>query len=320
MKKVSVIVPIYNAEKHLSDTIDCIINQTYDNIEIILINDGSKDKSKEIIDKYKKKYSNKVIAVHQENQGVSITRNNGLKYVTGYYVTYMDNDDLINKNYIEEYVKANDNDYDIIIGGYIRKTYQGKTLFTRKLKNDVISPYIQLACWGKLYKYSFIKENNIKFLDTKIADDFYFNILAYKKTSKIKIIDNVGYQWMYNDQSLSNNENKKLQYVDELIKTLDKVNQDVSIKDAILEYFYIRTVIYYILFSSKKVTYKKVIFEYKKLFNWLKLNTTNYKKNKYVGFFAPGGEQTNIKIIIKLFVILQRLHLDKSFLFIYSKI
>lgn len=320
-KKVSIIVPIYNAQEHLKLCIDSILKQTYKNIEIILVNDGSTDKSLEIIKEYKQRYPNIINIINKENTGVSDTRNLGIECASGYYIMFADNDDYMEEDYIQTYIEENDNDYDIIIGGYIRKTYAGKTLFTRKLTNKEISPYIQLASWGKLYKTSYIKNNEFKFLKTAIADDFYFNIFAYNNTDKIKIINNTGYYWMFNNNSLSNTDSKKLNRTDDLILTLSRIKKDIKPKNKeLIEYFYIRTAIYYILFSSKKVQYKLIVKEYEKLFNWIKENTTNYYKNKYLKLFNFSGEQLTVKIIIYVFILLQKIHLIKPFLWVYSKV
>lgn len=115
MKKynVSVIVPIYNAEKYLDDTIKSLINQTYgfENIELVLVNDGSKDRSLEICKKYKEKYDN-IVIVDKENSGVSDTRNTGFKKSTGKYVMFLDSDDLLNSDsikYLSEFLDENKN-------------------------------------------------------------------------------------------------------------------------------------------------------------------------------------------------------------------
>jgi glycosyltransferase involved in cell wall biosynthesis len=320
-KKVSIIVPIYNAQEHLKICLDSILNQTYKNIELILVNDGSTDNSIGIMKEYKEKYPEIINIITKENTGVSDTRNLGLGCVTGYYTMFSDNDDYMEENYIESYINADDNDYDIIIGGYIRKSYNGKVLFKRKLKDKELSPYIQLASWGKLYKTSYIRENEFKFLKTAIADDFYFNLFAYNNTDKIKIIDNIGYHWMFNETSLSNTDSKKMNRTDDLIVTLNQIHKDLKPKNnEIIDYFYLRTVIYYILFSCKKVEYNKIIEEYNKLFKWLEEHTKDYKKNKYLKLFNNSGEQTSVKFVIYVFMLLKKLHLIKPFIFIYSKV
>lgn len=319
-KKVSIIIPIYNAEEHLKLCLDSILNQTYQNIEIILVNDGSTDGSLKIMEQYQKKYPALIQIVNKENTGVADTRNVGMQYASGDYMMFSDNDDEMEKDYIETYVKENDKDYDIIIGGYVRKTYEGKILFKRKLVSKELSPYIQLASWGKLYKTSYMKENGFQFLKTAIADDFYFNLFAYNHTDKIKIIDNIGYHWMFNTNSLSNTDSKKLNRTDDLIKTLQTIKKELKPKNKeILDYFYLRTVIYYLLFSSKKVNYQIVLQEYEKLFHYLEEVVPNYKKNKYIKLWNFSGEQLTVKIIIYIFILLQKTHLIKPFLWLYIK-
>ena len=318
-KKVSIIIPIYNSEEHIEFCLNSILNQTYRNVEIILVNDGSTDNSLRIIKKYSKKYEDKIKVIDKKNGGVASARNVGLENATGYYIMFSDNDDYMEKNYIETYVnEAEDN--DIIIGGYIRKTYDDKTLFTRRLVNKVLCPYIQLASWGKLYRHTFIKKNNLHFLKTAIADDFYFNILAYNLTNKIKVINNTGYYWMFNSNSLSNTDSKKLNRVDDLLLTLSLIKQNLKSKDKnIINYFYIRTIVYYILFSSRNVEYKRVVQEYNKMFKWLKENEVSIN-NKYLHFFNNSGEQTSVKLIIWIFILIRKIKLMKLFLFFYCKV
>lgn len=110
MKKISIIVPVYQAEKYISKCIESIVNQTYKNLEIILIDDGSTDRSGEICDEYGKK-DNRIVVVHNKNKGVSVARNCGLDIATGDYITFVDSDDYIDlQMYSESLAKANVDD------------------------------------------------------------------------------------------------------------------------------------------------------------------------------------------------------------------
>lgn len=231
---------------------------------------------------------------------------------------FMDNDDVIDPNYIDTFLKENDLDYDIINAGYIRETYAGKTIFKRVLKNDDLAPYIQLACWGKLYKADYIK--NFKFLKSPIADDFYFNVLAYNNTDKIKSINYTGYHWLFNDASLSNTSNKGLKDTDNLLKVLEEIDIKLKKKDDLIDYFYLRTIIYYVLFSCKKVKKDILITEYNKMIKWIDDKNVNYHKNKYVGIFKNNSEEFSVKFIIRMFLFLKRINIMKPFLILYSKI
>lgn len=100
MELISIIIPIYNVSKYLNRCVDSVVNQTYKNIEIILVDDGSKDNSGEMCDKYQEEYSN-IKVVHKENAGLGFARNTGLEYVTGKYVIFVDGDDYIQKDMVE---------------------------------------------------------------------------------------------------------------------------------------------------------------------------------------------------------------------------
>lgn len=116
MEKVSVIVPVYNTEKYLEKSINSIVNQTYKNLEILLIDDGSTDRSFEICKKFAQK-DNRVIPIHKENSGVSETRNLGISYATGKYAIFVDSDDILPLNSIKDmYEVAKKNNSDLVIG------------------------------------------------------------------------------------------------------------------------------------------------------------------------------------------------------------
>ena len=117
---ISVIVPIYNSEKYLDNTIKSIINQTYKNLEIILVDDGSTDKSYEICKKYQKK-DNRIKLFHQKNKGVSFARNIGIENSNGEFLTFLDSDDLIDKKMYEKLFNAFDNNLDYVFCDYKTK-------------------------------------------------------------------------------------------------------------------------------------------------------------------------------------------------------
>ena len=100
MEKISIIVPVYNVEKYLKTCLDSIINQTYQNLEIILVDDGSTDNSGEICEEYRKTDS-RIILIHKENEGLSMARNFGLDIASGDYISFVDSDDFIARNMME---------------------------------------------------------------------------------------------------------------------------------------------------------------------------------------------------------------------------
>ena len=176
MKKtslISIIVPVYNVEKYLERCINSLISQTYNNIEILLIDDGSTDKSGKIIDEMCLK-DDRLKVFHKKNGGVSSARNYGLKKSNGKFVTFVDSDDYVDKDYIKVLAKyQSEGDYDIVISNAIdfNECIEEKNVReSRKTialdKNQSVREFLKgtlfsSVCWGRLYKRDII--NNIRF-------------------------------------------------------------------------------------------------------------------------------------------------------------
>lgn len=325
MSKVSVIIPVYNSEKYIGKCLDSVLNQTYKDIEIIVINDGSKDNSQKVIDEYKNKYSN-IVAIEQKNMGVSKTRNNAIKIAKSEYIMFIDNDDFTDKDYIEVLLKnAEEGKQDIIISGYRRPTQTGKIIRTMKLKNEEWSKVMVLTPWAKIYRKDYLIKNNIQFLENNIGEDVYFNLQAMFLTDKIKIIDYIGYNWFFNTSSVSNTIQKDIRNIQvyRLIDECYKILEEKGILEKnyeLIEMHFIRYVIWFLSFSTKRIPYKIISEEYDKIFNWIKEKFPNYKKNKLIGIGKPKGELFGIQMLYIIFMLAHKLKLGKLLVYIYSKI
>ena len=177
MCKISVIVPVYNAEKYLSRCIDSILNQTYKDFELILINDGSKDKSIDILRKYEN-IDNRIKVIDNSNNGVSKTRNIGIRLAQGEYIQFIDSDDFIDENMFEYNINTVEQENaDIVMTGFyldieskkgidtVLQTFEksisiGAKDIARNLINRLNGTYINSPV-NKLYKKSIIVDNNI---------------------------------------------------------------------------------------------------------------------------------------------------------------
>ena len=226
MKKVSVIVPVYNAEKLVEKAIKSVLNQTYKSIELILINDGSKDNSLNIIKKWEKKYPNIIKIFDQENMGVGKTRNKGIEVSTGDYITFLDADDYLDKEFVEELIR-NIGTNDVVISGDRAVGNDGKINLSQELKNNDWSKFRQVSIWAKLYKREFLIKNKIKFNNLKIAEDIVFSMSVYANTSKIKVIPYIGYNYFDNVVSVTHDfELKKNNDILETIKVLGDITSN----------------------------------------------------------------------------------------------
>ncbi len=318
MNKVSIIIPVYNVEKYIDRCIQSILNQTFQDIEMILINDGSSDHSLEILRKYEKKHKN-IHVFDQENSGPAIARNNGIQKVKTKYLMFIDSDDYIDNDYVETYYNAiKDTDYDVVMGGF-RKTDGNKVSFIRALDNGEFSKYVVTGPVSKIYRTSFIQENNIYYLDTNSSEDIYFSLKVINYNAKIKTIPYVGYNYYDNLGSLSNTKHKGFKQEIKILELLNEINDQNGSNVLLNQYFIIRYCIWYLLYSGKNATSSQFMFEYHKLFNWLKENIPNYKKNKYIRITGPKGEIKKIGSIIFIFMILDKWNLVNIFSKIYCK-
>lgn len=225
MDKISIIVPIYNAERYLEDCIKSLLNQTYGNIEIILVNDGSTDNSREIMNEYAKS-DNRIITKHIKNSGVSTARNKGLELVTGQWITFVDSDDWVEPNMLSFAInKARDSDADIVIWSYFMNYVNkqislslipgGNQVFTSNKDLLYLKSIYQLygessikecvsagTAWCKLYKNEIIKDNNLRFkAELTRAQDVVFSINAFLHAKKIVYFDKQLYHYRINDSS-----------------------------------------------------------------------------------------------------------------------
>lgn len=177
MPKVSILVPTYNQENYLREALDSLINQTLQDIEILCINDGSTDKTPQILEEYRFR-DKRIKVINKENSGYGATMNAGLANATGEYIGILEPDDFVkNTMYEDLYNLANKNDLDMVKSdfyyyfskkkqarhsGKIKKKYVGKVL---NIKNDPTMIKIQPSIWSAIYKRSFLQENSIKFLN-----------------------------------------------------------------------------------------------------------------------------------------------------------
>lgn len=225
MDKISIIVPAYNAEKHLSQCIESILAQTYSNLEIILIDDGSKDSTGEICDQYQKK-DGRIKVIHQPNAGVSKARNAGLDIATGKYVMFIDADDFFEKNACEVlYNEISQEQADYVAGNYIHTNAKGKKWeqplfnqtqygnFELSMKDYKKSIFVMNSVvWNKIFSREFIERYQLRFIEGALAEDAIFSIYCYTHAQKGYYISNVVYNYRQNENNSSISTNCSREY------------------------------------------------------------------------------------------------------------
>lgn len=220
---ISIIVPVYNVEQYLERCMESILNQTYRNLEVILVDDNSKDKSKEICLQYLKD-PRVVLIQHSNNKGLSEARNSGLDIAKGAYVVFIDSDDYVELTMIENlYRSAIAANADTVIGGFRRKIgnhidikeniFAGSIYDTTEdIKNNVLKKmlasdgidHIEMSVWKVLFSMDIIRNKRLRFPDKKyLCEDIIFDFGYYLSAKKVAMCNDTGYCYCLNNQSLS---------------------------------------------------------------------------------------------------------------------
>ena len=228
MPKISIIIPIYNAENYLKRCLNSVINQTLKDIEIICINDCSKDNSLEILKEYSKKDNRIKIINLKENKGESKARNIGLDNTNSEYIAFLDNDDEIDLDFYEKlYNKAIKTNSDIVKAGVDIINYDKKHQkdnLNELIKQNNSKLYFTHYWWSAIYKSSLIKGNNIKFLEKyEIGEDILFLNQAILNCKKLEIIDNTYYHYHKRENS-----------TDSKILNYEKIKSIINIREIII--------------------------------------------------------------------------------------
>ena len=227
---ISVIIPVYNSAKWIKRCVDSVVNQTFTDLEILLVNDGSTDESGDICDEYAS-CDSRIRVIHQKNGGVSEARNTGLRNVTGEYVSFIDNDDWIHPQFFELLLQAIlDTDHDMVMcyyknvwnddfspnTGYIESTEPYKMVSRKEMMGALLavpidtyrsSPIPYELIWGKLYKRESVKDLYYK---SVWGEDAEYNSRFYLRVESAILVPQYLYYWIQNSRSLHRNQPPQL--------------------------------------------------------------------------------------------------------------
>lgn len=230
MKKVSVIIPVYNVEDYLTKCLESVINQTYSNLEIILVDDGSTDSSRKICDEFALK-DNRIQVIHKENGGLSSARNAALQISTGEYICFVDSDDFIAENLISESVaKLEETNSDVCMFSHFTTDGKSENMQYLPLEKDVYekedirkiiiplfigqksaneNPLLGFV-WRQVFRRDVIGEQKFKSEREYYAEDVVFDLEFYLKANRMCVVDKPLYYYRYVETSLSNRYRKNL--------------------------------------------------------------------------------------------------------------
>lgn len=304
--KLSIIVPVYGVEKYIDKCLNSLVKQSLKEIEVIVVNDGTKDNSQKIIDKYVKKYPDKIKSYIKENGGQGSARNYGLKKATGEYIGYVDSDDFVEKDmYKKLYNKAKENNYDIVVcGNYnVSEDYQNKNIdaFINNYNTDLENIFFgKMAVWNKIYKRDILIKNKLEFKEKVWYEDLAFTLKAIMNSNTFAFIDEPLYDYLIREGSTMNNSNvqRNLEILDAFndilsyIKHNKKEEYFSKIEFLAIDHIYISAIVRVLKADADDKVKRETI---NKLIDYMNTSFPNYKNNKYVNTLSK-----NRKIIYKL--------------------
>ncbi len=263
---VSVVVPIYNVGLYLDRCLESIVNQSYKNLEIILVDDGSLDNCPSMCDDWAKK-DDRIKVIHKENAGLGMARNTGIDAANGEYIFFFDSDDYVDLTIVEKCVaSASENNSDVVIFGALDAYDDGttkkiplkliETVFNREQILEKLLPGMftydmgfGISAWGKMYRLCIFKEKNVRFVSEReiISEDAYFALEFYSKIKKASIVNENLYYYYRRNDSLSRiyKEDRQIKNDEFIEKSLTYIKENAlpdSVKNHITARYHMYTV------------------------------------------------------------------------------
>ena len=196
----TIIIPVYNAQAYLEKCLDSALQQTYDNYEIICVNDQSPDDSQRILEEYGKKYSEKLHYICNEENIGHASRMRAIAMAKGEYIFFLDSDDYLDQDYLETFMReVQEEDYDVVVAGF-KRIMPDKTVDHDIIESEFTRVCYTVACC-KMYRKDFILQHRIDFTDQRIGEDIFFTLSFYCSKARTKFIHYFGYNYLYNPKS-----------------------------------------------------------------------------------------------------------------------
>ena len=314
--KVSVIIPVYNVEEYIDKCLKSLVNQTLKEIEIIVVNDGSPDNSQKIIDKYVKKYPDKVKSFIKENGGQGSARNYGLLQAKGEYIAYVDSDDWVETNMFEEmYNKAISDNSDIVVCGNNVVSMSGEIIKVEPavIYNDTNLDILfgKMAVWNKIYKKELLLKNKIEFRQKVWYEDIDFSVKILFDSLNVSFVDKPFYNYLLRPGSTMNNSNIKRNLelnlaFDEMLdyfKKNNKLEKNYEKLEFLCLYHMYVSGITRVINCKVPMKDKKIIIN--KYIDYVKNNFKTFKNNKYIKYMDRNKKIIYNLINLKLYYIIQ---------------
>lgn len=312
MDKITIVVPCYNVEDNIQKCISSIKNQSYKNFEAIFVDDGSKDNTKEKIQKYIED-DVRMIYAYKENGGPSSARNFGIEKASGEYICFVDSDDYIEKNYLQElYDNLIENNSDISLC-YFNRVYDNKVVLNKVdygFDNLIKFP----AAWNKICKTSLFKDNDIRYPVGKVSEDLCAFTKLLMITENVSIVEKPLYQYIQSSQSISHACDDRIYDVYDIIKDLEDFAHKNDVYDKVKQHLEFINIYHILIGVIYKASFRKDfnINTIKEIYKSINSKYPNWIKNDGINtlplFYKTYLKALNMKCFRLIYILLKLLN------------
>ncbi|MBQ7889489.1 MAG: glycosyltransferase [Erysipelotrichaceae bacterium] len=291
MPELSIIVPVYNVEKYLTECLDSLMNQTYRDFEVLIVNDGTKDSSALIASEYVQKDPKHFILLNKENGGLSDARNYALPYTKGNYITFLDSDDYVEPFCYEKLMnKITSENLDIVVGNLQYFYEDSDVLMDMRGLNCLVNTDVQKAAllsplfaWNKVYRKAYFESVGLLYPKGLWYEDIPVTLPLFAKTDKIGHVDEMLYHYRQRSGSIMKSGGAKQKDIFTVFERVLAYFKKYGLKDQFdeeLEYLCVEHIMLYRQFSFLvSDDYEDL---YKQSVSFMKKYYPNYKKNRYI--------------------------------------
>lgn len=289
MIKVSVIVPAYNVENYIEKCLNSLVNQTLEEIEIIVVNDGSTDGTKQKIEKYLAQYPEKIIYLEKENGGLSDARNFGMPYAKGEYIGFVDSDDYVENNMFQEmYERAKEENSSMVECDFIWEYSKKQKVDIGKIYSNKKEAmlYARVVAWNKIIKRKIIEKTKIQFPKGLRYEDVEFFYKILPQLDKISFVKKPFVHYIQRENSIANTQNERVKEIFDIWNNVIEFYKENNLYEEYeqeLEYTFTRYLLCSSLLRIVKVGNKEKRKQLEER-TWEELNKqfSDWKNNKYL--------------------------------------
>lgn len=321
---ISIICGVYHAEKTIERLIRSILEQTYENFEVIFCLNASNDETKKMIDRYSSKDDRIKKIVVDKKLGAGGAREMAFSRAEGRYIAVVDHDDHLRRDYLRTLVEAAEkNDLpDIVFSGFMRVRSDGELEYIRRFRSPYEALYQSVSPWAKIYKRSFLADNTIRFVNIPFGEDILFTMDVILSRPQIVMIDATDYVWVDNPDSASHSELRA--FPEHTLRDADIFFEGMIAKhagkglDMQILYLIYKYLIWYLLHSGRNVGAKRMCLEYRRAIGSIEKRYDKWERRCLKAVNRCKQDRLLVKQVLALMLYLRFLHLDEALLGLYS--